>query len=73
MANLKFKSYIFISSNKSIFLHTFFYNSFFFILFHFFFFSNIQKCLIFYQLNIIKKIKKDYEKPRERYQNLSKE
>ena len=33
----------------------------------------MYKCLKIYQLNIIKKIKKDYKKARERYQNLFKE
>ena len=43
----------------------------FFIIFYKFF---LYKWLKFYQLNIIKKIKKDYKKnkARERYQNLSK-
>ena len=35
-------------------------------------FSYIQQCLEIYQLHIIKKIKKDYKKARDRYQNLSK-
>ena len=47
------------------FLNPYFYN--------FFFFSYIQKCLKLYQLSIIKKIKKDYKKAHERYQNLYKE
>ena len=39
----------------------------------FFFFSNTQQCLKIYRLNIIKKIKKDYKKARQRYQNHCKE
>ena len=53
MANLKFKSYIFISSNKSIFLHTFFYNSFFLFCFIFFKYTKMPNILStkYYQEN----------------------
>ena len=50
MIKLKFKSEFFKSSNKFIFY------------IFYFFFSYTKKCLKFYQLNIIKKIKKDYRK-----------
>ena len=58
MTKLRFKSDILKSSNKSI-LYKCFYN--------------IRKCLKIYQLNAIKKIKKDCKKISKRLQNLSKE
>ena len=55
MAKIKFKSDILKYSNKFNFYI-------FFITFVSIFFSYIQKSLEIYQLNIIKKIKKDYKK-----------
>ena len=37
------------------------------------YFSDKWECRKIYQVNIIKKIKKDYKKARKRYQNISKE
>ena len=55
MIKLNFESYFLKSSNKSIFYE--FFNK----LFLSIFFSYNQKCLKLYQLNIIKKMKKDYK------------
>ena len=67
IAKLKFKSEI-LKSVLSIFF--FFVNKYFL---YIFFHAEVKESLKLYQLNIIKKIKKDYKKACERYQNLSKE
>ena len=56
MAKLKLKSGLFKSFNKSTFSY------FFTILFYNLFFFHIYECLKTYQLNIAKKIKKDFKR-----------
>ena len=56
MAKLKLKSSIFKSFNKSTFLY------FFTIFFTICFFAYIYECIKIYQLNIVKKIKKDFKR-----------